>query len=343
MKTPYPNNLGRALVKFFQDYLPAQRGMSPHTIRSYRDAIVLFLRYTAQEVGQSVEALEVGELRPDRVTRFLAQLEEQRSNCIATRNARLAALHTLAKYLALEHPQHMATLQAVLAVPFKRGSHCAPIEYLEYEEVRELLAAIDRSDELGRRDYALFALMLNTGARVQEILDLTAADVRLDAPAQVRLTGKGNKIRVCPIWASTAQLLRPLCMACNAEAEAANRQLFVNNRGEPLTRFGVRYLLQRYMAQASQHCATLRGKSIHPHSLRHTTAVHMLKAGVDFVSISQWLGHASLNTTMVYARADLDLKRQALLQVFPDALAAPKAGGNSIPAHIGLINWLRRL
>ncbi len=340
MKPTYPNNLGRSLVHFFQDYLPAQRGMSAHTIRSYRDAIVLFLRFVTQHAGRPVDSLEIGDLRPDRVTSFLAQLEKERGNRVATRNARLAALHTLAKFLATEHPQHMGTLQAVLAVPFKRGARSEPMEYLEHDEVRGLLAAIDRSTAIGRRDYALFALMFNTGARVQEALDIRATDVRLDAPAQVRLTGKGNKVRVCPIWASTAQLLRPLCDARGPEGQV--RPLFVNHRGEPLTRFGVRYLLRRYVDLASQEHSSLRGKSIHPHSIRHTTAIHLLKAGVDFASISQWLGHASLNTTMVYARADLDLKRQALLQVFPDALAAPKVG-NLTPARIGLFDWLRRL
>lgn len=340
MKPTYPNDLGRSLVRFFQDYLPAQRGMSTHTIRSYRDAIVLFLRFVTQHTGRPVESSEVGDLRPDRVTNFLAQLEEARGNRIATRNARLAALHTLAKFLATEHPQHMSTLQGVLAVPFKRGARCMPMEYLEQDEVAGLLASIDRSTVLGQRDYALFALMFNTGARVQEILDLRAADVRLDAPAQVRLTGKGNKIRVCPIWATTAQLLRPLCAVRGLDGP--DRPLFANHRGQPLTRFGVRYLLRRYMDLAAQEHPSLRGKSIHPHSIRHTTAIHLLKAGVDFASISQWLGHASLNTTMVYARADLDLKRQALLQVFPDALAAPKAG-NVAPSRIGLFDWLRRL
>jgi len=308
MKPIYPNNLGRALVSFFQDYLPAHRGMSANTVRSYRDAIVLFLRFLTQHTGQPVESLEVGDLRPDRVTSFLAQLEDKRGNRVATRNARLAALHTLAKFLVTEHPQHMSTLQAVLAVPFKRGARSMPMEYLEQEEVAALLASIDRSTALGQRDYALFALMFNTGARVQEILDLHASDVRLDPPAQVRLTGKGNKVRICPIWSSTAQLLRPLCPLSIQNGTA--RPLFANHRGEPLTRFGVRYLLRRYMELASRKHPTLRGRSIHPHSLRHTTAIHLLKAGVDFASISQWLGHASLNTTMVYTRADLDLKRQ---------------------------------
>lgn len=152
MKPTYPNNLGRALVSFFQDYLPAQRGMSAHTVRSYRDAIVLFLRFVTQHAGQPVETLEIGDLRPDRVTSFLAQLEDRRGNRVATRNARLAALHTLAKFLAMEHPQHMGSLQAVLAVPFKRGARSIPMEYLEQNEVAGLLTSIDRSTALGRRD-----------------------------------------------------------------------------------------------------------------------------------------------------------------------------------------------
>ena len=336
------NNLGRALVRFFQDYLPNQRGMSPNTILSYRDAIVLFLGFASQDASRRVERLEIDSLGPERVIRFLSSLESQRGNGIATRNARLAALHTLARFLATENPQYMATLQAVLAVPFKRGAKNAPIEYLEQDEVRELLGVIDRSDDRGRRDYALFALMFNTGARVQEILNLRPRDVRLDSPAQVRLTGKGNKIRVCPIWATTANLLRPLCTVRESECAADDLPLFVNQRGQPLTRFGVRYLLQRHLAQAASKSPTLAGKSIHPHSIRHTTAIHLLKAGVDFASISQWLGHASLNTTMVYARADLDLKRQALLQVFPDALAPPKAGNLAL-GGVNLVDWLRRL
>jgi site-specific recombinase XerD len=341
MRPALPNNLGRALARFFQDYLPNQRGMSMHTIRSYRDAVVLFLRFAARDASRGVEQLEIGDLCAGRVVKFLAALETQRANGIATRNARLAALHTLARFLATEHPNHMAALQAVLAIPFKRGARCAPIEYLEHAEVRELLAAIDRGSATGQRDYALFALMFNTGARVQEILDLRARDVRLDPPAQVRLRGKGNKTRICPIWSTTAQLLRPLCLRAEP-AGAEPMPLFVNRRGQPLTRFGVRYLLRRYMASAAKTSPTLKDKSIHPHCIRHTTAIHLLKAGVDFASISQWLGHASLNTTMLYARADLDLKRQALLQVFPDALAPPKASDVALD-RVDIVNWLRRI
>jgi site-specific recombinase XerD len=341
MKPAVPNDLGRALRRFFQEYLPNQRGMSLHTIRSYRDAVVLFLQFTAQQSGRGVEQLRLDDFQPERVAQFLSFLETQRSNGIATRNARLSALHTLARYLATEHPQHMSTLQAVLALPFKRGARNAPIEYLEQSEVAALLASIDRRDANGRRDYALFALMFNTGARVQEILDIRPCDVRLEPPYQVRLQGKGKRTRVCPIWANTARLLRPLCEA-QTRQEGTHQRLFVNRQGQPLTRFGVRYLLQKHLSAASVQSPTLKDKSIHPHSIRHSTAVHLLKAGVDFASISQWLGHASLNTTMIYARADIDLKRQALMQVFPEALA-PVAAGNVALQRLDIVDWLRRL
>lgn len=340
MRAARPNDLGRGLLRFFQEYLPNQRGMSQHTIHSYRDAVVLFLQFVAQQTRRGVEGLGLDDFHADHVTHFLASLEAQRGNGVATRNARLSALHTLSRYLVTEYPAHTSTLQAVLAVPFKRGARNAPIEYLDQDEVTALLASIDRSGANGRRDYALFALMFNTGARVQEILDIRPCDVRLDPPYQVRLQGKGKKTRVCPIWANTARLLRPLCEA--RIQQHGIDALFVNRHGQPLTRFGVRYLLNKHMETASVQCPTLSGKLIHPHSIRHSTAIHMLKAGVDFASISQWLGHANLNTTMIYARTDIDLKRQALTQVFPEALA-PTTAGAVAHERLDIVSWLRRL
>lgn len=206
-----------------------------------------------------------------------------------------------------------------------------------------MLQSIDRDSALGRRDYALFALMFNTGARVQEALDVRRRDVRLDAPPQVRLHGKGNKVRLCPIWPATAKLLRAFIDELPVpEGDPADAPLFNNARGRPLTRFGVRYLLHRYVAAAVQRSPSMRGKSIHPHSLRHSTAIALLKSGVDFATISQWLGHASLNTTMRYARADIDLKRQAIAQVFPDALAPPRGGRFQFDGR-DLVGWLRRM
>lgn len=340
MKRLRPNDLGLYVEKFFREYLPTLRGMRLNTLHSYRDALLLFLRFVANHAGRPVDELNLDVLNAEYVAQFLKSLEVERHNGIATRNARLAALHTFARFLATESPEHLAELQRVLGLPFKRGARNAPIEYLESAEAEALLAQIDCSTETGRRDYALFALMLNTGARVQEVLDLKLSDVRTDPPYQVRLRGKGGKVRLCPIWAATATRLRDLAQWRSADA-SDDPLLFANRRGGKLTRFGVRYLLNKYLKASAAMVGTLQDKRIHPHSLRHSTAIYLLKAGVDFATISQWLGHASLNTTMKYARADLDLKRQALAQVFPEALAAPATGCVRPNGH--MLEWLTRL
>jgi len=343
MKRSRPTDLGVSITRFFEEYLPGQRGMSVHTIRSYRDAVVLMLQFAARDSRRGVEQLSIKDLTAERVLKFLKFLETDRHNSIATRNARLGALHVLARFLASERPEYLATLQRVINLPFKRGARDAPIEYPDGAEMNALLKSIDRARPAGQRDYALFALMFNTGARVQEILNLRRRDVRLDAPCQVRLLGKGNKERLCPLWPATARLLRDLVGSSpTSNADPSDALLFTNARGQQLTRFGVRYLLRKYVATASRAAPTLRDKHLHPHSLRHGTAIALLKSGVDFATISQWLGHASLNTTMRYARADIDLKRQALSQVFPDALPPPQ-GGRLMINGSELIPWLRRL
>ena len=336
-----PNDLGRSLVKFFQDYLPTLRGMSPHTVRSYRDALVLLLRYLGAQRKCSVDRLDLSTITAASITKFLMDLETERHNGIGTRNSRLSAIHTFAKYLAAEHPERLGQLQAILGIPFKRGARTEPIEYLEQREVEALLAGIDRSTSPGRRDYALFALMFNTGARVQEILDLRICDLRLCSPCQVRLLGKGSRVRVCPVWAHTAELLKKLVSERTDNLDQ-NAPLFVNSHGSKLTRFGVRYLLRKHIATAAERIPSIAEKRVHPHSIRHTTAIHLLKAGVDFATISQWLGHASLDTTMRYARADIDMKRQALLQVFPDVLAPSGTDLKSF-SRLPIIEWMRRL
>lgn len=343
MKRTNPTDLGRDLVRFFEDYLPVQRGVSPHTIHSYRDALLLLLQFVARDSKRTIDRLEIADLTPERITRFLSFLESERKNGIATRNARLGAIHVFARFVAAHHPEQLGSLQRIIGLPFKRGAQDAPIEYLDRAEIEALLASIDRTSTCGRRDYTLFALMFNTGARVQEVLNLRRRDVRVDAPCQVRLHGKGSKVRLCPIWPATARLLRDLMEEARPiEGDPADAFLFTNAHGRQMTRFGVRYLLRKYVAAASRSLTTLREKRIHPHSVRHSTAVALLNAGVDFATISQWLGHASLNTTMRYARADLDLKRQALSQVFPDALSPPR-GGHVLLDGRELVKWLRRM
>ena len=343
MKPYAPTDLGRELVRFFEEYLPGQRGLSPNTVRSYRDAMLLLLQFISAEARRSVDRLQVSDLTAERVAAFLTHLQSERSNSIGTRNARLGAIHVFARFLAARLPEALGTLQRVIALPYKRGAREEPIEYLECAEIEAVLQSIDRSNALGRRDYALFALMFNTGARVQEVLDVHRRDVRLDTPPQVRLCGKGKKVRLCPIWPVTAKLLRAFIDELpTSDEDPADALLFTNARGQPLTRFGVRYLLRRYVAIAAKDVPSLRDKSIHPHSLRHSTAIALMKSGVDFATISQWLGHAGLNTTMRYARADIDLKRQAISQVFPDALAPPR-GGRFQPDGRDLVGWLRKM
>jgi integrase/recombinase XerD len=343
MKRGSPTGLARALHRFFQEYLSAQRGLSLHTLRSYRDAVLLFLRYAAQDTRRRIESLELDDFTSERVTRFLCHLETDRNNGITTRNARLAALHTFARFLIELYPERMADYQRVLGIPVKRGAQRVPIDYLELSEVEALLGNVNQTTPTGRRDYALFALMFNTGARVQEILNLKVRDVRFDPPHQVRLLGKGNKVRLCPIWPRTAKLLQELTASTPSTTDdPTDRYVFQNRRGEPLTRFGVRYLLRKHLPKRLAGGSSGLSKQLHPHSLRHTTAVYLLKSGVEVATISQWLGHTKLNTTMRYARADMDLKRQALSQVFPETLGVPKGGrvrldGTEITA------WLKRL
>lgn len=341
MTHPGPNALSHCIVRFFQEYLPTLRGMSAHTIRSYRDALVLYLHFVAAHRRRPIEQLDFDDLTATEVGHFLAALEEKRGNTVATRNVRLAALHTFARFAIGEYPEGMVELQRILAIPFKRGARRPPVEYLEEEEVEVLLKLPRGASVAERRDHALFALMFNTGARVQEVLDLTVSDIRLEPPYQVRLQGKGGKVRICPIWARTAERLREL-IGQKPQPVDSESPLFTNQRGAKLTRFGVRYLLNKRVEACADRVPTLRDKRIHPHSLRHTTAIHLLKAGVDFATISQWLGHATLTTTMEYARADIDTKRQALSQVFPDVMPPPKAG-RVASEQLDIVNWMRRL
>jgi site-specific recombinase XerD len=190
------------------------------------------------------------------------------------------------------------------------------VEYLEYDEIQAVLAAVDRTTADGRRDYALLVTMFNTGARVQEVLDLRPCDLQLHRPGHAHLVGKGRKERLCPLWPQTAEILQAFLGERGVEP-TSREPLFRNHRGEPLTRFGVRYLLRKHCDQARPHMPTLARKRLHPHSLRHSTAVHLLRAGVDLVTIGHWLGHASVNTTNRYATVDLETKRRAIAKARP--------------------------
>jgi len=337
--TSPPNALASTLRAFFAEYLPTIRGVSPHTIRSYRDSVVLLLRFLARTTGRPVAALDVPDLTVEHIVAFLHHLEQERRVTATTRNVRLAAIHAFARFLAAQEPTHLDRAQRILGIPFKRARP-RPIAYLEHEEIAAVLDGVDRSTRAGRRDYTLLATMFNTGARVQEILDLRASDLQLTKPYQLRLVGKGRKVRWCPLWPQTAKLVRAWCLERPLDLRS-EAPVFINQRGQPLTRFGVRFILAKHLRRTAQHLPRLRTKRLHPHSLRHSTAVHLLKSGVDLTTIAHWLGHASVNTTNRYVTVDLDLKRKALDRAAP--LGRSRSSRAPWRHNPSVLEWLETL
>ncbi|MCI0416670.1 site-specific integrase [bacterium] len=336
-KKSLPNLLGRSLHGFFVDYLPQLRGLSPHTIRSYRDAFVLLVRFVSSQKNCTTTRLDLNDLDTEQIINFLRYLERDRHNIASTRNIRLAAIHTFFNYVSAHHPDRIQQSQRILSIPFKRTRHRS-IDYLEYDELEAVLSAVDRLSFDGRRDYALLAVMFNTGARVQEIIQIRGHDLQLQKPFQVRIVGKGRKERFCPLWQQTAQILQALCNEREIDLHS-EAPVFVNHRGDPLTRFGVRYILTKYFQVAQTRKSTLAKKNFHPHVIRHSTAMHLLKAGVDLVTISHWLGHTNVNTTNKYITMNLEAKRKAIEQAKPDSIK----GARNWKRDSSIISWLEAL
>jgi site-specific recombinase XerD len=334
-----PNALARALRDFFSNHLPSLRGVSPHTVKSYRDTLVLLLRFVAERLGRHAVDLDFNHLEPPMIIAFLEHLEDTRHNTVSTRNIRLAAVHSFFRYAAQFHPDCLEQCQRILAIPFKRAV-TRVIDYLEYEEIQAVLNAINRATANGRRDYALVATLFNTGARVQEIVDIRASDLQLVRPFHVRLLGKGRKERLCPLWMETAELLAQHCVERQMDLRTSV-PVFTNRDGVALTRFGVRYILRKYFTQAKATIPTMASKRLHPHSIRHSTAVHLLKAGVDLSTISQWLGHASVNTTNRYATVDLDMKLEAIQRAKP--IDSNPSNINAWRSDTTILEWLEAL
>lgn len=309
------NNLGTYIRGFLQDYLTIQKGFSRHTILSYRDTFKLFLVFSASRKKKSVTDLTLSDLCPTMVYRFLDHLEEKRCNSRQTRNVRLACLHSFFRYVAGHEPVVFENCQRILAIPFKKIKS-STIEYLEHKEVKAILEEIDRTTPDGYRDYTLFSFLYNTGARVEETVRLTPQSFQLERPFQVRFVGKGAKERLCPLWPETVRLLRYFFKQRGLYPDS-DAPVFTNHRGQALTRHGVRYLLNKHVKIASTRCSSLKGKHVHPHTLRHSTAMNMLQSGVDINTIRAWLGHANLVTTNRYAEVNLEMKRKVLEKYLP--------------------------
>lgn len=324
---------------FFEDHLVCRRNLSRNTVHSYRDALKLLLGFVAERCRRPATRLLVSDITEEVVIAFLDHVEKARGNSVQTRNHRLVAVRKLFDYVAARDPRFLDQCHRIAAIPRKRGAVLPEVHYLEKEEMTALLGAVPRDSQRGRRDYAMLLFMYNTGARVQEVADARASWLTLTAPYKVELLGKGRKWRTCPLWQSTVEQLRGLVGQRRAGA-AQEDHLFVNRYGRPLSRSGIAELIQRYAGTAAATRPSLQGRRITPHTLRHTTAMHLLQSGVEVNVIRSWLGHVSISTTNRYIEIDLAMKVKALQTC---EVTSPGAGEPAGPRSPDILAWLESL
>lgn len=308
--------LGHWVRRFLIEHLVGECNLAHNTRLSYRDALTLLLPFVSAKLHRAVDQLTVSDLSADRLREFLADLETTRHCSIATRNQRLAAIHALARFIGEHSPEHIAWCTQIRAVPFKRAARPL-IGYLDKPEMDALLVAADQRTAQGQRDYAMLLFLYNAGARASEAAQLRVRDLNF-ASCSVSITGKGGKQRHCPLWPLTVRTLTDL-----VGQRTSNEFVFLNRRAAPMTRFGIHTLVERYGLQAKRKLPSMRDKRVSPHTIRHSTACHLLRAGVDINTIRGWLGHVSLDTTNVYAEIDLQTKAEALAKCEIDAGARP--------------------
>jgi site-specific recombinase XerD len=325
--------LGPWVRRFLLEHLIAERNLAHNTQRSYRDALMLLILFAAAKLHRSVDRLIVVEISADLVRLFLADLEQSRECAIATRNQRLAAIHALARFVGEHSPEHIAWCGEIRSIPFKKASK-AVISYLDKPQMDALLLAPDRQNAQGRRDHALLLFLYNSGTRAQEAAQLLIGELDL-VGCSVKIRGKGSKERQCPLWSSTITELKALI--ANRSPAAC---VFLNRCGHPITRFGIHAMVERYAHKAQANMPSMAAKRISPHTIRHSTATHLLRAGVDINTIRAWLGHVSLDTTNIYAEIDLEMKAKALAKCEVTNESKPHRRWRDDPA---LMTFLRAL
>lgn len=304
----------KALTAYFSTYLPLTCGVSPNTCNSYRDAFKLLLLYFQEEKGVPANSIELRMLNRNLVSDFLDWLEAQRKVSVTTRNQRLAAMTAFAHYVQYRNPEYLENCTDIITMRPKK--HEKPvIPFLTEDELKALLAQPDPSTRHGLRDLTLLSLLYDSGARVQEITDLQLKDIRLTNPAMVTLTGKGRKARQVPLMKETCTLLDTYIRNFDLNSEPLTAPLFFNKKGEALSRYGITYILKKYVSKAELDGSA---RKISPHGLRHTKAMHLLRAGVNMIYIRDFLGHVDISTTEVYARIDAEMKRKVFEEKVPN-------------------------
>jgi site-specific recombinase XerD len=334
-----PTDFSVHVTNFLTHYMAAQRNLSPNTIKAYRDVFTLLLRFCRDQRGIALERLSLAQIDAPLAEAFLDHLGKDRHASVQTQNHRLAVLHAFFRYVQSEVPERLLQCQQILAIPLQR--HARPnVGYLCKDDLARLLAQPDLRSREGRRDAVMLSLLYDTGARVQELVDLSAGDVRLEAPAQVRLMGKGRKMRAVPLMDATVQLLRNHLRENGLDRPQHSEQpLFQNRHGGRFTRSGVRYVLQHYVRDVRRDHPGFT-QPVSPHWLRHTKGMHLLQSGVSLEIIRDFLGHVDVKTTQIYARANLEMKRRALEKV---ADGAPLPKMPSWTQNKTLLEWLHSL
>jgi site-specific recombinase XerD len=305
--------LAPAMQAYFSDRMITQRGASPNTIAAYCQTFRLLLQFAAKRTGKQPSELDIAHLDAPLIAAFLNHLEKARGNGVNSRNNRLAAIHSLFGYLALQHPEHAASIQRVLAIPHKRTERNL-VTYLTEPEIDALLAACDRTTWTGRRDHTMFVLTIQAGLRISELAALTCADITLTTGANVHCVGKGRKERRTPLVPATRNVLK----AWLKERDGASTDsLFPTTTGKHLSRDAIERRLARHLAVAGESCPSIKTKHVTMHTLRHTAAMRLLLAGNDVTVIALWLGHEQISTTNIYLHADMTHKQQAIDRTKP--------------------------
>ena len=328
-------DFGVCVTEYFTKHLAGTRNLSGNTIKSYRDTFCLLLQFLYEETKLKPEKIKLSNITDETIKDFLAWLESNRNNSTSTRNLRLAAIHAFYRYVLMQHPEMLLQGQRILAIPLKKREH-KPVNYLPENVLKDLLASPDQSDKYGIRDTAILCLLYDSGARVQEIIDLSLYDIRLETLATVRLFGKGKKIRIVPLMTPTAKILEKYLVDWNLNPQTKpDEPLFVNHQGNRLTRPGVTYILKKYMSEIGAV-----ETQITPHIIRHSKAMHLLRANVDRNYIRDFLGHVNTSTTEVYAKADAEMKRKALEKAQFDV---PLENQTTWQKNENLMSWLQSL
>ncbi len=334
-----PTDFAEHLTAFLTTWLTKQKNASLNTVRSYRDTFKLLLTYCQEQHHLAPERLTLIDLNKEVIHGFLQWLETERKCSISTRNQRLAAIHSFFKYVQIEDPAGLYHFQKIIAIPVKKASKPA-VEHLTPEALQLLLNQPDRTHPKGRRDLTLISVLYDTGARVQELIDLKVSDVFLSSPPLISLTGKGNKIRRVPLMKNTAMLLQRYLtenqLTCSHKG---CYPLFTNRQHKALTKEGIAYIIEKYAHVARTKSANFP-KKVKPHMLRHSKAVHLLQAGVNLVYIRDFLGHVDISSTQIYARSDAETRRKAIENAYPDLITSDLPDWSKDQA---LLTWLSEL